>query len=119
MVLDCDDPEALLAAQDRCALPVPNWRVLDPVTQHEHVAYALRDPVARHPKSRPDPLRLLARISEYLTAADPGYQGVLAANPTAPPPGRIVQWGRRQPYSLGELREWVPRAGGSGRRGRP
>ena len=112
VVLDCDNPEALLAAQDRCALPVPNWRVLDPVTQHEHVAYALRDPVARHPKSRPDPLRLLARISEYLTAAagaDPGYQGVLAANPTAPPPGRIVQWGRRQPYSLGELREWVPR----------
>ena len=44
VVLDCDDPEALLAAQDRCALPVPNWRVLDPVTQHEHVAYALQDP---------------------------------------------------------------------------
>ena len=35
--------------------------------------------------------------------------GFDAANPTAPPPARIVQWGRRQPYSLGELREWVPR----------
>ena len=44
--------------------------------------------------------------------------GFDAANPTAPPPGRIVQWGRRQPYSLGELREWVP-GGFSGRRGHP
>ena len=55
--------------------------------------------------------RLLARVSEYLmieAGADSGYNGVLSANPTAPPPGRIVQWGRPQPYPLGELSEWIP-----------
>ena len=112
LLLDCDDPEALLAAEDRGALPVPNWQTLNLENGHRQLGFALRDPVARHPKARPDPLRLLARCSEYLTAAagaDPSYTGVLSANPCAPPPGRIVQWGRIQPYPLGELREWVPR----------
>ena len=74
--------------------PLINWQTLNLENGHRQLAYALRDPVARHPSARPGPLRLLARISEYLTVtagADPGFNGVLSANPTAPPDGRIVQ----------------------------
>ena len=112
LVLDCDKPEATYAAEERGEIPVPNWQTLNLENGHRQLAYALLNPVARHPSARPDPIRLLARCSEYLSAtacSDPGFSGVLSANPCSPPRGRIVQWGRPQPYPLSELREWVPR----------
>ena len=61
------------------------------------------------------PLRLFARISEFYRqalGADPGYNGVLTHNPmrSAHRHGEfLTYWGRKQPYSLGELAEPIPK----------
>ena len=108
--LDIDNPEATAAAEDRGAMPPYNVQTINPRTGHKHVCYMLATPVARHPEARPGPLKLFSRIAEYFTTvadADTGYNGVLTWNPTAPPPGHIVQWGRLQPYDLGELADYI------------
>ena len=60
-------------------------------------------------------MRLLARISEFYRhalGADPGYNGVLTHNPMRSAHrhgGFLTHWGRKQPYSLGELSEVIPK----------
>ena len=60
-------------------------------------------------------MRLFARISEFYRqalGADPGYNGVLTHNPmrSAHRHGEfLTYWGRKQPYSLGELAEPIPK----------
>ena len=60
-------------------------------------------------------MRLLARISEFYRqalGADLGYNGVLTHNPmrSAHRHGEfLTHWGRKQPYSLGELAEPIPK----------
>ena len=57
-------------------------------------------------------MKVLARVSEYLAqtmGADRGYKGVIAHNPVARTRQFKTRWGRRQPYTLAELRAFVPK----------
>ena len=59
------------------------------------------------------PVKRWARISEYYAAAlgaDAGYTGVLTHNPmeAAQLAGFKTHWLRREPYTLGELAEFIP-----------
>ena len=110
LVIDCDDEARLLAGRLQ-HLPVPSW-----ATWHGdrgcHVVWCLADPVHRYPHASPRPLHVLARIEAYYlvaAGADPGFVGVLADNPIAPDAGRATRWGTREPYSLAELAEAIPR----------
>ena len=63
--------------------------------------------------ARTAPLRHYARIAEYYAqelGGDRRYAGVLSHNPmsAAHGPGFKTTWGRREPYTLGELAEVVP-----------
>ena len=40
--------------------------------------------------------------------ADHRYSGLMIKNPLHPPPDCSAQWYRRDPYTLTELREWLP-----------
>ena len=73
----------------------------------------LRTPVHRGSTAREKPLKLLGRVSEYLShvvKADEGYAGVLTHNPMEEVhgPGWKTHWWRREPYTLGELAEFIP-----------
>ena len=125
MGFDCDVPEKVLdalvsnhwgARSDACpALPEPNMIVQRRSNSHSHVSYFLAKPVHRGPTAREAPLRLFARISEFYRqalGADPGYNGVLTHNPMRSAHrhgGFLTHWGRKQPYSLGELSEVIPK----------
>ena len=125
MGFDCDVPEKVLdalvsnhwgARSDSCpALPEPNMIVQRRSNSHSHVSYFLAKPVHRGPTAREAPLRLFARISEFYRqalGADPGYNGVLTHNPMRSAHrhgGFLTHWGRKQPYSLGELSEVIPK----------
>ena len=82
---------------------------------HSHVSYFLAKPVHRGADAREAPLRLFARISEFYRqalGADPGYNGVLTHNPmhSAHRAGEFqIHWGCKQPYSLSELAEPIPK----------
>ena len=59
------------------------------------------------------PLKRYARVSEYYAAvvgADAGYTAVLTHNPMedAQLPGFETHWLSREPYTLGELAEYIP-----------
>ena len=92
--------------------PAPNWQVRkasQPTTYH--VAFALETPVARHAAARMRPLGFYRTIYDGLAAkigADPRYSGLITKNPLRPPPGCSTQWLRSEPYTLAELREWLP-----------
>ena len=68
----------------RGGLPAPCWIV----QRHgggAHAVYTLEKPIHRGDRARVAPLRLAARVSEYLgeaIGADRGYNGVLSHNPT-------------------------------------
>ena len=111
LVLDCDDPAALKRGMSD--LPDPNWIVWRAANDHAHVAWTLANPVHRHSAAKVEPLRYFAAVAEFYTAAigaDPRYHGVLAHNPT--PRYRESEfsttWGRKDPYTLGELASVIP-----------
>ena len=91
LILDCDNPEAALAAIytthrafGGTALPMPNWTVQRRSSLHFHPIYCLSRPVLRGAQARSSPLRRFARISEFYrqtTQADAGFNGVLSHNP--------------------------------------
>ena len=125
MGFDCDVPEKVLDALyvNHIGRPRPDApRLLEPSVivqrvsnSHSHVTYFLAKPVHRGADAREAPLRLLARIMEFYRqalGADPGYNGVLTHNPmrSAHRHGEfLTHWGRKQPYSLGELSEVIPK----------
>ena len=125
MGFDCDVPEKVLEAlvcnhwgarsDSYPALPEPNMIVQRLSNSHSHVSYCLAKPVHRGATAREAPLRLFARISEFYRqalGADPGYNGVLTHNPmrSAHRHGEfLTHWGRKRPYSLGELSEVIPK----------
>ena len=125
MGFDCDVPETVLDAlyanhlgrpcPDAPRLPQPTMIVQRVSNSHSHVTYYLAKPVHRGATAREAPLRLLARIMEFYRqalGADPGYNGVLTHNPmrSAHRHGEfLTHWGRKQPYSLGELSEVIPK----------
>ena len=118
IVLDVDGPtvaELLSTAVGDGSLLKPNWTVRRPSSGGVHAAYCLAAPVHRGERARRKPLRLLARISEWMlsvSGGDPGYAGVLAHNPyVASQDGGELRtwWGREAPYTLAELSEPIPR----------
>ena len=113
LIFDCDKPERAREAIGDGAVPIPNWKVQNPRTEHLHVAYCLETPVHRYPEAARGPLDYADRITEYFTetlSADPGFTGVLTRNPspTGTGFGDRTEWGRKEPYSLGELAEVIP-----------
>ena len=116
LVLDLDRLTAAEETYVRAVLdndlPAPNW-IVQKHGGGAHVVYCLVDPVHRGAQAREKPLRLLARVSEWLGVelnADPGYVGVLTHNPAYS--GSLVQltpwWIRPQGYELRELLDYVP-----------
>ena len=115
IILDCDGEDGrsrlMLAVEDR-EIPIPNWVVFR-VSGGAHGVWNLVRPVPRGGETKKKPLRLLARISEYLAQvvkADAGYNGVLSHNPMVPDASQRLKtdWLRKRPYPLQELAEVVP-----------
>src|SRR5690606_13584932 len=96
LVFDVDlgpgrDGTATLFAWEEANLPAPNLAVATRLDDGSlggcHLAWALREPVARGAQARPAPLRYLAAIERAMVhqlGADPGYTGLIAKNPLHP-----------------------------------
>ena len=110
MLFDIDDPDRWEYDVDG---PIPNWQVRkDSQPTTYHVAFALENPVARHDAARLKPLRYFREVYEGLSVifgADYRYSGLMTKNPLHPPEGCSTQWFRAEPYTLHELRDWLPR----------
>ena len=115
LILDCDGTTGysrlMTAVEDR-EVPCPSW-VTHRDTGGCHPAWCLSSPVLRGAGARQRPLKLLARVSEYLgqvVGADASYNGVLSHNPMVPDQGQNLKtdWMRRRPYCLDELAEVIP-----------
>ena len=112
LTLDCDGPEsvqAFWAAQLNSELPEPSWTVQNPQTGNIQPSWCLSNPVHRGETARAKPLHMLARTSEYFRAtceADSGFVGCLQRNPVYVP--HKTFWGRKEPYELVELAEYMP-----------
>ena len=114
LAYDIDSPTALetlaAASMGGSQIPTPNITISRRASGHSHAIYALRRPVHRGANARLAPLETLARCSEWLRSAldaDRGFTGVLVSNPTHNDYDTV--WLRRDPYTLGELREHIPR----------
>ena len=109
MLFDIDDPDRWEHEADG---PVPNWQVRkNSLPSTYHVAYTLETPVARHDAAHPKPLAFLRTIYDGLSVligADHRYSGLMTKNPLRPPSGCVTDWIRPEPYTLAELREWLP-----------
>ena len=109
MFFDIDEPDRWEFEVDG---PCPNWQIRkDGPRPTYHVAYALEIPVARHDAAQDRIVRYYRDVYDglsFLFGADPRFDGVMAKNPLHPPSGCAVDWIRREPYSLLELREWLP-----------
>ena len=119
LILDCDGLDATLRLADAYLsgrIAWPNWIVTRPSSGGSHGVWCLGKPVHRGERAREAPLRLFARVSEYmagLVGADAGYVGVLTHNPMSRGHrggGAELRttWGRREPYALAELAEVIP-----------
>lgn len=107
LVFDIDRPGAAMAWQDANA-PRPNWITQNPRNAHAHLGYMLAAPVSRTLKARATPQRFLARIQHGLTLAldaDRAYTHRLTKTPDHA--RWRTFWERREPYELGELRDYL------------
>ena len=105
--------DMLEALTEDHALPAPNVLTIRRESGHGQAGWLLRTPVHRYPHARPEPLRMLSRASEYLSAmtqADRGYTGFLFRNAAlASDDDRFdVLTPRRGGYPLAELLDYVP-----------
>ena len=109
MYFDIDNPDTWDYDVDG---PCPNWQVRKDVRLPTyHVAFTLEIPVARHATALWAPLAFYRRVYNGLAVmfgADLLYDGLMIKNPMNPRSGCSVQWIRRDPYTLTELREWLP-----------
>lgn len=108
LLFDVDQPLAAMA-WDAAGLPPPTWTAQNPENGHAHIAYALSAPVAKSDAARLKPLRLLARIQHAMTdalSADKGYVGLITKTPNHES-WRTTVW-RPEPYSMDELRDYLP-----------
>lgn len=108
LLFDIDNEEAGASWLDNDA-PIPNWICQNPSNGHAHYGYQLIAPVPRTLKARATPQRYLARIQHAMTEqlkADRAYSHFLTKTPEHPNHRTI--WGRKQPYTLPELAEWLP-----------
>ena len=113
LAFDVDAPEALerlgAASMGSNEIPCPNLAVYRKLSGHAHAVYTLRRPVLRGVEARPFPLAALGRCSEWLLQqlrADAGFAGVLVSNPVHA--DYDTRWLRPEPYTLAELREYIP-----------
>lgn len=107
MIYDIDYPGAYFASRDGI-LPPPNVVMINKHNKHAHYAYMLETPVARHSAARLAPLRYFSAVETGFTrrlGADHFFAGLIAKNPLHP--DWLVEWTRQQPYSLGELHDWL------------
>ena len=114
LAFDLDAPEAIerlgSASMGSNEIPCPNLAVYRKRSGHAHAVYTLRRPVLRAAEARPFPLAALGRCSEWLLQqllADTGFAGVLVSNPVHV--DYDTRWLRTEPYTLAELREYIPR----------
>ena len=118
VTVDCDGAESVQRLGEFIldeGLPTPSVIVQRKASGNVHASYLLDPPVHRPCDARPEvlqrPLRLLARVSEYLTDAlrgDPGYNGVLTHNPEWPGPEFHTDYLREPPWTLAELNAAIP-----------
>ena len=114
LAFDLDAPEAIerlgSASMGSNEIPCPNLAVYRKRSGHAHAVYTLHRPVLRAAEARPFPLAALGRCSEWLLQqlrADAGFAGVLVSNPVHA--DYDTRWLRTRPYTLAELREYIPR----------
>lgn len=103
LVFDIDREQGGLA-WDFAGLPYPTWSAVNPENGHAHIVYGLEVPVCTSEAARLAPLRYLAAVYSAMAeriGADKSYAGLLTHNPTHKQ--WRTYWGRREPYSLGEL----------------
>lgn len=108
LVYDIDRPLAAIAWDD-AGLAEPNWTCQNPKNGHAHLGYSLAYPISRSVHSLQKPQAYLARIElGYSNAlkADPAYSHRLTKNPLNI--SHRTFYGRRAPYELDELREYLP-----------
>ena len=109
LFFDIDEPDRWVYEVDG---PCPNWQIRkDGLRPTYHVAYTLQIPVARHDAAQYRIIQYYRDIYDGLSClfgADPHFDGVMAKNPLHPPAGCTVDWIRHAPYTLVELREWLP-----------
>lgn len=116
LILDFDGPgsfDRVMEAVRLSKVGALNWAVQNRSTGGTHGVWTLEKPVHRGETALEAPLKLYGRISEYYAArlgADAGYTGVLTHNPmkAAQLAAFRTHWLRREPYTLGELAEFVP-----------
>ena len=116
LILDLDgwgSYERAERAVRRTKVGALNWAVENKRTGGVHGVWTLANPVHRADMALAAPLKRYARVSEYYAAvvgADAGYTAVLTHNPMedAQLPGFETHWLRREPYTLGELAEYIP-----------
>ena len=109
LFFDIDEPDRWEYEVDG---PCPNWQIRknSPIPTY-HVAYTLQIPVAKHDAAQYRIIQYYRDIYDGLSClfgADPRFDGVMAKNPLHPPAGCTVDWIRHTPYTLVELREWLP-----------
>lgn len=111
--LDLDVPGSAFEAVQAGAVPSPTCLMTRRENGHAAAAYVLSTPVHAHPRARPKPRQLLARVSEYLAAslhADPGYTATLFRNANiAERDPRFVVERTGRTWELGELADWIPK----------
>jgi len=107
LIFDVDRPGAYFAACD-AMLPPPHWIAENRENGRAHLAYELADPVPISDLARRAPMRFLAAIKCGFTrrlGADRGFVGLITKNPVHS--HWRTEWGRSQPYQLGELADWL------------
>ena len=114
LVFDCDSRESIELAAAACVgagpVAVPNFVSSRKASGHVHAGYFFRTPIHRTEAARLKPLAFLGRVSEFYRAAlkaDPGFRGVLCANPIHS--DYSSTYPRHEPYSLAELATVIPR----------
>jgi len=115
IVLDCDEGGRLWEQIADGEVPPPNWivwRTTAQGTRRGHAVWTLKAPVHKGPNAKRRPLRTLARVAEWLraaTRADCSYSGLLTRCPFHEREDLRTEWGRKDPYPLLELLDWVPK----------
>lgn len=107
LVFDIDREQGGLA-WDYAGLPYPTWSAVNPDNGHAHIVYGLEVAVCTSEAARIAPLRYLSAVYTAMAermGADKSYAGLLTHNPTHK--HWRTYWGRRQPYDLGELADYL------------
>lgn len=91
-----------------CGAALPSMECSQPDNGHAHIVYGLEVPVCTSEAARLAPLRYLSAVYTAMAermGADKSYAGLLTHNPTHK--HWRTYWGRRQPYDLGELADYL------------